>query len=383
MHENPREDGARDRRRLRRVAALIAAACVVPAALDGWQSYMQARLAGNSGVPWRPIAFQSGEWIILGALTPIVYLLGTRFPLRPPRLARNLAIHLSGALVLCVGWAWAGIGLRAVLGMLPTEVSLSRHAASWMLTSLPWSVFMYFTVLGCVMAFAYFFEAKEREALAARLTAQVAQARLGALRMQLHPHFLFNSLNAVQVLIRDERNADANLVVDRLSDILRHVLSQGDAQEVPLAEEVEVLRKYLAIEEIRFSDRLTVRWQITPEAAAGLVPAFVLQPLVENALRHGVAAMSDRGTVEIEARVDGSTLILRVTNDALVEAPKAQNGGQGVGLTNTRERLATLYGERARLSLSRDSGRVTAEIRLPYRLTTDTAPMRSGAAVDA
>ena len=109
----------------------------------------------------------------------------------------------------------------------------------------------------------------------------------------------------------------------------------------------------------------------------------MLQPLVENALRHGVAAMSDRGTVEIEARVDGSTLILRVTNDALVEAPKAQNGGQGVGLTNTRERLATLYGERARLSLSRDSGRVTAEIRLPYRLTTDTAPMRSGAAVDA
>lgn len=383
MRENPRNDGTRDRRRLRRVAALIAAACVVPAVLDGWQSYMQARLAGDRETPWGLVAFQAGEWIILGALTPIAYLLGTRFPLRPPRLARNVAVHLSGALVLCVGWASAGIGLRAILGMLPTDMPLSRHAASWMLTSLPWSVFMYFTVLGCVMAFAYFFEAKEREAHAARLTAQVAQARLGALRMQLHPHFLFNSLNAVQVLIRDRRNADANLVVDRLSDILRHVLSQGDAQEVPLAEEVEILRKYLAIEEVRFSDRLAVRWEITPEAAVGLVPSFVMQPLVENALRHGVAAMSDRGTVAIEARVDSGSLVLRVTNDAPADAAKAPNGGQGVGLTNTRERLATLYGDRASLTLSREGGRVTAEVRIPYRRSTESAGTSGGVASDA
>lgn len=382
MHENPQHDDTKDRRRLRRVAALIAAACVVPAVLDGWQSYMQARLAGDRETPWGLVAFQAGEWIILGALTPIAYLLGTRFPLRPPRLARHVTIHLTGALVLCVGWASAGIGLRAILGMLPQSMPLSRHAASWMLTSLPWSVFMYFTVLGCVMAFAYFFEAKEREAHAARLTAQVAEARLGALRMQLHPHFLFNSLNAVQVLIRDQRNADANLVVDRLSDILRHVLSQGDAQEVPLAEEEEVLRKYLAIEEMRFSDRLTVRWDITPEAAAGLVPSFVLQPLVENALRHGVAAMSDRGTVDIEARVDGDALVLRVTNDAPAVAPP-ENGGQGVGLANTRERLATLYGAHARLALHRLERRVTAEIRLPYRLTSaKRTPDMSGSADD-
>ncbi|HSA55006.1 MAG TPA: histidine kinase [Gemmatimonadaceae bacterium] len=369
-----------DRRRLRRVAALIAAACLVPAALDGWQSYMQARLGGSARVPWGLMAFQAGEWIILGALTPIAYLLGTRFPLRPPWLRHHVAVHLGGALVLCVAWASAGIGLRAVLGMLPTDMPLSRHAASWMLTSLPWSVFMYFTVLGCVMAFAYFFEAKEREAQTARLTAQVAQARLGALRMQLHPHFLFNSLNAVQVLIRDRRNADANLVVDRLSDILRHVLSQGDAQEVPLAEEVEILRKYLAIEVVRFPDRLTVQWDITIAAAAGLVPSFVLQPLVENALRHGVAAMSQRGTVSIAARVENATLVLLVANDVPDDAVPAPNGGSGVGLANTRERLKTLYGDRASLTLSREAGRVSVTIRLPYRAADDVAATGEGAA---
>lgn len=341
---------------------------------------MQARLGGSARVPWGLMAFQAGEWIILGALTPIAYLLGTRFPLRPPWLRHHVAVHLGGALVLCVAWASAGIGLRAVLGMLPTDMPLSRHAASWMLTSLPWSVFMYFTVLGCVMAFAYFFEAKEREAQTARLTAQVAQARLGALRMQLHPHFLFNSLNAVQVLIRDRRNADANLVVDRLSDILRHVLSQGDAQEVPLAEEVEILRKYLAIEVVRFPDRLTVQWDITIAAAAGLVPSFVLQPLVENALRHGVAAMSQRGTVSIAARVENATLVLLVANDVPDDAVPAPNGGSGVGLANTRERLKTLYGDRASLTLSREAGRVSVTIRLPYRAADDVAATGEGAA---
>jgi two-component sensor histidine kinase len=368
-----------DRARRRRVAALIAAACLVPAALDGWQAYMQARLAGETFTPWRAIAFQSGEWIILGALTPLAYVLGTRFPLRPPQLKRSLLVHLGGALLLCVGWASAGIGLRALLGMLPERESLSRHTASWLLTSLPWSVFMYFTVLGCVMAFAWFFEAKEREAQAARLTAQVAEARLGALRMQLHPHFLFNSLNAISVLIRDQRNSDATLVVERLSDILRHVLSQGGAREVPLAEEVEVLRKYLAIEEVRFSDRLRVEWRIAPEAAVGLVPGFVLQPLVENALRHGVAAMSERGSVEISAHVEGPDLILRVANDA-APAGETGNAGSGVGLTNTRERLAALYGDRASLELVREPQRVTATVRLPYRPMPNANVMHGGPA---
>ncbi len=362
-----------DRRRLRRVALLIAAACLVPAVLDAWQWYMQGRLDGGDGggeVPWAGMAFQAGEWVILGGLTLLVYSLAVRFPLRGPRARRNLAIHAAGALVLCVGWASLGVVLRLLLGILPPEEELLRHSVSWVLFSLPWSVFMYFAILGCLLAFAYFFESKEREALAARLAAQVAEARLGALRMQLHPHFLFNSLNAVAVLVRDGRAAEATRVVEQLSEVLRQVLDESHGGEVPLAEELAFVRNYLAIEEVRFPDRLEVRWRIDPAAEDARVPSFVLQPLVENALRHGVAALSRRSTVDIEAAVEGTELRLAVENDApgaaqRERAPGRRAGGRGLGLANLRERLATLYGERADLSLGEAEGRVRAEVRLP------------------
>jgi two-component system LytT family sensor kinase len=364
-----------NRRRLRRLGLLIPAFCLVPAALDGWQAYMQNRLAGDPEIPWSWIAFQSGEWLILGALTPLVYALATRYPLRSPHVWRNLGIHLSGALLLCVGWATMGIGLRALLGTLPTDTPLLRHYMSWLLTSLPWSVFVYFTVLGCVFAFAYFLEAKDREAVAARLSAQVAEARLGALRMQLHPHFLFNSLNAVAVLVRDGRNADATNVVEQLSEMLREVLGDEDSQEVTLAHELSFVRRYLGIEQMRFSDRLDVRWRIAPEAEDALVPSFLLQPLVENALRHGVAATSARSTIEIDADVRGDELRLGVSNDAPAAETRAGTAGRGVGLPNTRERLATLFGNRAGFTLTESAGRVRAEVRMPYRRSAASAPV--------
>jgi len=328
---------------------------------------MQAQLDGTPGVPWRGIAFQSGEWIILGGLTLLVYALAMRFPLRGMALHRNLAIHVAGALALCVLWASLGILLRALLGTLPTDVPLVRYSVGWLLFSLPWSVFMYFTVLGCVFAFAYAIEAREREATAARLSAQVAEARLDALRTRLHPHFLFNSLNSVAVLVRDGRSADATLVVEQLSDMLRELLADKDAREIPLAREIEFVRKYLSIEEMRFSDRLEVRWDVTPETLDALVPGFIMQPLVENALRHGVAATSARSTIEISARVEGDELRLEVSNDATDPASRERTRGRGVGLASTRERLATLFGDRASLSLSESGRRVRAVVRMPRR----------------
>ena len=351
----------------RRVGLLIAAFCLVPAVLDGWQAYLQARLAGDADVPWRWMAFQAGEWIILGALTPLVFAFAVRFPLRGERVGRHVVLHTLGALVLCVGWASAGVGLRAVLGMLPTDVPLRQHAASWLLISLPWSVLLYFAVLGCVYAFAYALEAKEREAVTARLAAQVAEARLDALRMQLHPHFLFNSLNAVAVLVRDGRTTDAARVVEQLSEMLRELLGEQNTREVQLAREIDFVRKYLAIEEVRFSDRLAVRWNLAPEALDALVPSFLLQPLVENALRHGVAARSDPSTIEVEALIQDGELRLAVINDAPDAAARERTRGRGLGLASTRERLATLFGERAALSLTESDGRVRAEVRMPYR----------------
>jgi signal transduction histidine kinase len=348
---------------------LIAAACLVPAALDVLQTSMQARLDGRSA-RWQDLVFQGGEWLFLGALTPIAYVLAKRFPFRRERWRRTLAAHAVGALVLCLGWASLGLLLGLVLRRYPAEGPLPRAYLSWILTTVPWSVFMYFAVLGCVYAFTYFLAAREREAQRARLAAQLAEAKLGALRMQLNPHFLFNSLNAIAVLVRDQQTRDASRMLELLAGVLRQVLHAETRQEVALEEELRFVEQYLAIEQVRFSDRLQVRWSVDPAVRDALVPELILQPLVENAIRHGVAKRTELGTIEIAARVSEGDLVLSVQDDGPGYSP--ENGDAGVGLANTRARLETLFGDAGRLQLARgESGGTLATVRLPLRRRSD------------
>ncbi len=314
---------------------LISAACLVPATLDAIQAYLQVRLSGRP-MQWDDVIFRGSEWLFLGALLPIVSFLARRFPLRSDTWKHTVAVHLAGAFVLCVGWASLGVALGTALRRYP------QHAwASWVLTTIPWSVFMYFTVLGCVYAFTYFIEAREREA-------QLAEARLGALEAQIHPHFLFNSLNAITVLVREQNTAAATRMLALLSDVLRRVLRADPRHEIPLDDELQFVRDYLAIEEVRFSDRLRVTWSIEESARLVRVPPFVLQPIVENAIRHGVTKRAAAGKIDISARVEAGRLDLRVRDDG---AGMTAANGEGVGLTNTRERLRTLYGDRASLTI--------------------------------
>ena len=361
-----------------RLWLLIAAACIVPAILDGSLTYVQGRLVGR--VPgWQEIFWQGNEWLILGALTPLVYWLARRYPIRPPIVGRNLLAHVGGALLLCIGWATAGASLRWVLGIGPTHAPKTVQLTNWLLTTIPWGTFMYFTTLGCMHAFAYFVEAKEREALTARLAAQVAEARLGALRMQLHPHFLFNSLNAITVLVRDKDTAAASRMLELLSDVLRQVLRSDQAHEVSLADELRFLERYLAIEQVRFSDRLTVRFDVADSLRDAAVPEFLLQPLVENALRHGIAHRTDGGIVQISARREGDALVLAVTDNGPGQGAPASRDGNGLGLANIRERLTTLYGADARVELTTraaaDGGGTLAAVRLPFRRLTETVAL--------
>jgi two-component system, LytTR family, sensor kinase len=348
----------------RRIWLLIPAACVVPAALGVFQAAMQARLNGEAA-RWQDLVFEGGEWLFLGALTPITWFLARRFPLRRARWGRTLAAHLAGALALCVGWASLGVLLGHMLDRYPAQGNLPRDFLSWVLTSIPWSVFMYFTVLGCVYAVSYFVEAREREAQASRLAAQLAEARLGALRMQLNPHFLFNSLNALSVLVREQNTGAASRMLELLGDVLRQVLRADQPHLVPLADELGFLEQYLAIEQVRFSDRLRVRWSIDERARAALVPGFVLQPLVENAIRHGVARRAAAGLVEVSARVAGDRLVLAVRDDGVgMDAA----GAEGVGLSNTRERLRTLYGDAATVEMrSPPGGGTEVVLTIPFR----------------
>jgi LytS/YehU family sensor histidine kinase len=230
---------------------------------------------------------------------------------------------------------------------------------------------MYFAMLGSMHAFIYFTEARQREAQAARLAAQLAESRLGALRMQLNPHFLFNSLNAIGVLVRDQNTATASRMLELLGDVLHTVLRSDARHEVTLNDEIRFLEQYLSIEQVRFSDRLHVTWSIDDNTRRALVPGFVLQPLVENALRHGIAKVSDDGTIAVSARREGAKLVLTVS-DSGPGIPPTGTQGKGVGLPNTRERLETMFGSDASLTIAPRSGRgVVASIRIPYREPAD------------
>jgi LytS/YehU family sensor histidine kinase len=225
---------------------------------------------------------------------------------------------------------------------------------------------MYFTTLGCVHALSYFAEVREKESQAAKLAAQVAEARLTALRTQINPHFLFNSLNALLVLIRDKDTANAERMLELLSELLRQVLTSDNRQVVALDEELRFLDGYLAVAQIRFSDRLRIVRNVDPRVMDALVPQFVLQPLVENALRHGISESVAGGTIEIAAQLEGEDLVLTVGDDG-PGISSTPNGG-GVGLRNVRERISTLYGAGAILDLQpRSGGGTVARVRIPYR----------------
>ena len=225
---------------------------------------------------------------------------------------------------------------------------------------------MYFALVGIQHALAYMAQARERQIQTARLTAQLAEARLGALRMQLNPHFLFNSLNAIAVLVRDRNTAAASRMLELLSDVLRQVLRAEGSHETPLSTELDFLERYLAIEQVRFSDRLRPRVEVDAAIRRAAVPRFILQPLVENALRHGIARRADAGLLEVTAQRDGDTLVLTVRDDGPGLGP-AGPSATGVGLANTRARLAALYGDRATLEIANAAGAgVLVSIRLPY-----------------
>jgi two-component system, LytTR family, sensor kinase len=355
---------------------IIFAAWLVPAILSGVDSYMQSRLEGQSPA-WRWVFFNSLDWLLYAVLTPFVFRAGRRWPFEPPHLTRSIAIHVAGALGMCV--AWAGLGTLLRLAIFPAAPDLTgqkvwHEFVGWVFTTLPFGVGVYFALLGIEHSLFYFAQAREREAQTARLAAQLAEARLGALRMQLNPHFLFNSLNAIAVLVRDRNTDAASRMLELLSDVLREVLRAEETHEATLAAELEFLERYLAIEQVRFSDRLRPRIEIGTAVARAAVPRFVLQPLVENALRHGIARRADAGLLEISARREGGELVLTVRDDGpgLSTEPTPS---RGVGLANTRARLAALYGGRASLDVANaESGGVVATVRLPYHEAESDVP---------
>ena len=241
---------------------------------------------------------------------------------------------------------------------------------------------VYVVVLGAALARNYFLryqarldETRRLHAEAAQLHAQLADARLDALRTQLNPHFLFNTLNAISTLVEEDPRGVRRMIA-RLSDLLRHTLAEGDEQEIPLAREMEMLRRYLDIMEVRFQGNLEISIDSDASLDDALVPNLVLQPLVENAFRHGLAALKAIGRVEVRSVRENGDLVLTVRDNGAGPAKEVRDG---VGLANTRARLAQLYGARQRLALtSGEGGGALVEVRLPYHTTPRHAGARDG-----
>ena len=348
---------------MRRPWLVIAVAWVIPATLAALQAFAQHRLGNWNGQLSRILLFEFGDWLLYGALTPIVFYLARRFPLERPHLVQRVTIHLVAAWFNCALWAFGGTVLRWLIYSDRGAFS-DQNFLGWFFTSLPFGVAVYFAVLGIEHAIFYFQKARERETQAAVLSAQLSEARLGALRMQMKPHFLLNSLNAVLVLVRDRDHATATRVLEELGEILRHVLRSERPEVVPLEEEVDFLRRYLGIEQVRFPDRLRTSFRIEAEVARAAVPDFILQPLVENAVRHGIAERIDAGQIIVSARRDGDDLVLTVEDDG--PGYDDRRPSAGLGLANTRERLAVLYGKRGTVQvMPRPGGGTIATVRLP------------------
>jgi two-component system LytT family sensor kinase len=223
---------------------------------------------------------------------------------------------------------------------------------------------IYLAILAAGFAREYFLRDRDQQAHTAKLQAQLADARLDALRMQLNPHFLFNTLHAVSALVERDP-AGVRRMIARLSELLRHTIESRGAAEVPLRDELDFLKKYIEIMEVRFQGRLKVEMEIDGDTWDALVPTLILQPIVENALEHGAARAAGEGRIAISAHREDGQLVLTVRDNG---PGVAEGGSSGVGLANTRERLAQHYGDRAELMLSSPAGGgAVVEITLPLR----------------
>ncbi len=352
-------------------AALIFAAWTVFGLILANQFYMQLEMSGRPASWERVLPYALFEAFLWALATLAVFWLARRFPLERGRMLRSSAVHFVGAVVIAL--------TRVVV-----VVELSRHVEWFGERSFSrefWGLSQghltfYAPLLGIAHAVIYHERYRERERAAEQLAAGLTEARLHALKMQLQPHFLFNTLNAISALIPPQAKP-ARRMVARLGDLLRISLEHEETQEVTLREELAFLQPYLEIEQARLEDRLTVVMEIAPETLDARVPHLVLQPLVENAIRHGIAPRIEPGRVEISATggADDRFLHLEVRDDGLgVDRDNQARTRKGVGLTNIRSRLEQLYDGEHRFEFeNHPEGGAVVRISLPFRRADGSA----------
>jgi two-component system, LytTR family, sensor kinase len=287
---------------------------------------------------------------------------------------RSLPVHLVAVVVITVVHIGLFEWLRITLSHLVWMPTMKQSVTWWgrvsdtFLRNFDYEMMAYWTIVGAHHAVTYYHQAQERALKASRLDTQLAEAQLQALQRQLHPHFLFNTLNAISALMHRDVEA-ADQMLSKLSDLLRIALDQRGAQEVALKDELEFLQKYLEIEQARFGDRLSVDFTIEPQTLDAQVPNLILQPLVENSVRHAVAVRIEPGHIAVKARRNDDRLELSVRdNGPGLPKERAVAPSSGVGLANTRSRLERLYGASQHLTFAEPpGGGLLVTVSLPFK----------------
>jgi signal transduction histidine kinase len=331
--------------------------------------FTQTRSALHPISFWRALSWEVTSSYLWFALMPLVLWLSRRFPFEMKRWKRSLPIHV----VACVAIALVQQAIVSVI--LPRLGYLGSHRSYYwdnyrliLQTNIHLCILIYWATVGIRYANDYYHKYRERELRASQLEARLAQTKLQVLKMQLHPHFLFNTLNAISELVYSDPESAEHMITN-LSDLLRISLDQVGVQEVPLQQELDFLNKYLEIEQTRFHDRLHLHLDIDPDTLDATVPNMILQPLVENAIKHGIGPRSSGGHIEITAHRSNGTLHMRVSDDGC-GLPNGEQAAlrEGVGLANTRARLNHLYGSQHNFEMiSSPQKGLTLELEIPFR----------------
>ncbi|HEY0809483.1 MAG TPA: histidine kinase [Longimicrobiales bacterium] len=368
--DHPRDDGPLIPDARRRWLVIFAVWSGIALFFCG-QDLMRMAVRGE-GVQWWLLRNEISYWWFFIPLTPIALWAARRFWITRQDLARTIAIHCVFALVVGLLHEVLMTGLMFLTDQYNFVTPPGRIMRVSELRAIPVSIltgfYKYWAMIGIYYAFVYARRTRLQQVQAAQLQTRLAQAELQALRMQLHPHFLFNTLHAVSMLNFSDVDA-ANRMLVQLSDLLRMSLEHSGKQHITLREELDFLRKYLEIEQTRFHDRLRVQFDVEPALLDAEVPNLILQPLVENAIRHGVSKMATPGLVEVTAARNNGRIELRVCDNGPGVSPNwnAEDHAR-IGLSTTIERLKQLYGAEQQFTIApRPGGGTCAEILIPMR----------------
>lgn len=346
------------------------------------QSAILMRLSGEAFLPgdWIHVpVLNLAYWYVPALLAPLVMRVAARFQLGRTSWWKQVAVHGCGALLYSLFHTACMFGVRAaVTWALGTPPAPGRRSfwlrfSSEYIQQFDWQLMTYLFLVGLAHALEYRRESERRALESSRLETRLVEAQLQSLQRQLHPHFLFNTLNTIAALMRTNVNA-ADAMIDQLGDLLRMALQTSNRQEISLQQELEALRKYLDIEQTRFGSRLQVQMLIDPDTLDAEVPNLLLQPLVENAVRHGVAPHSRPGWVAVEATRSGDQLVLQVRDSGYGVAPERLLAlNSGVGLTNTRARLEHLYPSAHAFTFANVRDGFCVTVNIPFRHTVSEA----------